>query len=368
MAPTVTTRTVTSAGQTYDVSSDYLVTEPVRGGIYIGGNGDWRPDFTGVNIKSFTGYHSMNETGPSIYPGQTWRADLVNAGLVYNLVVELKVYGGNGGAAATITVEGKTYQIPTANMKIQRRDGVGVLAYSYDQMTGKQLDGLLHRILVELRKVPSNGRVNVQFASEIDTDNEFGVQIGNTVYSKADADAKALAAITYAISWMKNPPTGIARLGSNITFSMGWAGSAAAWSGFDSFQRTHPDSLPVDFMQWNVYNHEVAMPAAGQEQHPYQRLMEMIGLYRRLGPGMRKKNIIIAEWGTSKYWPGGQAAYIDEWAAAVRRVNAEQLLRGEGQIVMTNYFASRDATWGTLDPKQAGIDALGRAYNSPPFR
>lgn len=361
MSPVVTTQTTDSFGQVVSKSTEYLVTERVRGGIYIGGNADWRTDFAGVNMRSFGGYHSLAEQGAAIYPGQTWRSDLVAQGLLYNLIVELKWYGaGTTVVGQNFTVEGKSYAVPAPNGRIQRRANTQFpVAWSYDQVNAKQCDGLLHRLLVELRKVPAGGRVNVQFASEVDTDNEFGTSAGtSTVYDKLASDQRAAQAYAYMINWMRTPPAGIAKLGSNITFSVGWAG---AWSGFDSFARLHPETMPIDYMQWNVYD------KTGSKS-PYDRLMEMTSFYRQLGPKMRSKPIIIAEWGANKSNPGGQAPYIQGWPAALRRVNAEQLLRGEGQIVATNYFNSNTAEWGLLDPKAAGITAIKVAYSTPPMR
>lgn len=363
MSPTVTTATETSSqpGVPVTKTSPYYVTERARGGIYIGSNADWRSDFAGVNMRSFGGYHSLAESGSAIYPGQSWRADLVNAGLLYNLIVELKWYGaGTAVVGQTFTVEGKSYAVPAPNGRIQRRANTSFpIAWSYDQVNAKQCDGLLHRLLVELRKVPAGARVNVQFASEVDTDNEFGTTASTTAtYDKVASDQRAAQAYSYMIGWMKNPPAGIARLGSNITFSVGWAGS---WSGFDSFQRLHPESMPIDYMQWNVYDHT-------GHKDPYDRINEMLAFQRRLGPVMRSKPIIIAEWGASKDNTGGQAGFIDGWATAVQRINAEQVVRGEGQIVATNYFSSRDATWGLLDPKAAGVAAIKRSYAAIPFR
>lgn len=360
--PDVTTQTrVAGRSDALSAASRYLVTERVRGGIYIGGNGDWRTDFAGVNMRSFTGYHSLAENGSAIYPGQAWRAELVAAGLFYNLIVELKWYGAGAVVAGqNFTVEGVKYTVPAPNGRIQRRANTTFpVAWSYDQVNAGQINGLLHRLYVELRKVPASARVNIQFASEVDTDNEFGTSAGvSNIYDKPESDRRAAQAYAYMINWMRNPPAGIPKLGSNITFSVGWAG---AWSGFDSFQRLHPETMPVDYMQWNVYNRSGS-------KSPYDRLKEMIAYYRNLGPVMRRKNIIIAEWGTSKDHVGGQAPYIQAWPAAVQAINAEQVIRGEGQIVVTNYFSSNSPQWGTLDPKPAGIAALKQAYGLSPLR
>lgn len=362
MSPEVTTRTrVSNTPVTVGVNSVYHVTERVRGGIYIASNADWRTDFAGVNMRSFTGYHSLAEQGAAIYPGQTWRNDLVRSGLLYNLVVELKWYGaGSTVVGQDFTVEGKRYSVPAPNGRIQRRANTQFpVAYSYDQVNAGLVDGLLHRLLVELRKVTAPGRINIQFASEVDTDNEFGTSAGTSnIYDKVQSDIRAAQAYARMINWMRSPPAGIAPVGSNVSFSVGWSGS---WSGFDSFQRLHPDTMPIDFMQWNVYNRT-------GNRTPYERLMEMIEFDRRLGPTMRRKPIIITEWGTNKAHAGGQAPYIEAWPAAVQRVNAEQVLRGDGQIVSTNYFSSNSSEWGLLDPKAAGIAALRRAYDASPMR
>lgn len=333
------------------------MTSTVRGGIYVRAGADWRADFAGVNIGSFTSYASLAQPGPAIYPGAAWRAGLVAAGLAFNLVVELKHYGAGSPAGQSFTVEGRKYAVPVPDGRIQCRPGAAAwpVAWSYDQVLSGACDGLIHRLLAALHTIPPVAWVNVQLASEVDTDNEFGTQAGRMIYAKGPSDLKARAAYAYIIGWLRTPPAGVAPLDRNVTFSVGWSG---AWSGFESFARLHDDAMPVQVVQWNVYNQNGNLT-------PYERLTSMMTSYRRLGPTMRSKPIIIAEWGTNAAHAGGQAPYIDAWPAAVARVNAEQEARGEGQIVMTNYF---DSGWGLLNPRPVGIAALGRAYAAVPFR
>lgn len=328
----------------------------MRGGIYVRSGADWRADFAGINIQSFTSYASLAQRATAIYPGAQWRADLVAQWKLFNLVVELKHYGAGNPIDQQISVEGRTYVVPAPNGRIQRnpKSTSHPVAWSYDQVLAGQCDGLLHRLLAALRPVTDEQWVNVQLASEIDTDNEFGTSAGAAVYDKPTSDMKARAAYSYMLAWMRYPPPGIAPLSTGVTFSIGWSG---AWSGFESFSRLHDDAMPVDYVQWNVYNQNGDLP-------PYERLTSMVTSYRRLGPSMRTRPIIIAEWGTSAAHAGGQAPYIEAWPAAVQRVNDEQLARGEGQIIATNYF---DSGWGLLSPRPAGIEALRRAYAGPPF-
>lgn len=356
---TVSTATAT-AGTAVGQASSYLVTERVRGGIYVGSGADWRSDFAGANVRSFTSYASLAQTGTAIYPGADWRAALIASGLLFNLVVELKWYGaGSTVAGQAFKVEGKSYTVPAPNGRIQRRAGTTFpVAWSYDQVLAGQCDGLLHRLLVELRKIPATARVNIQFASEVDTDNEFGTSAStDRIYTRAQADTLAVRTYEYMIRWMRQPPAGISPLPrpGPVTFSVGWSG---AWSGLDGFLTLHPETLPVDYVQWNCYNQNGNLTA-------YERLTPMMASYRRLGPVMRAKPIIIAEWGTNPAHPGGQGPWIDTWPAAVQRVNAEQVQRGEGQILVTNYF---DSGYGLLTPRPAGIAALKRAYAAIPFR
>jgi hypothetical protein len=336
----------------------FNVTRAVAGGYYISGNGDFRVDMTGVNIRGMQGYHTFHETAAAQWPGQSWRRDLVAQGVWYNLVLELKSFlSGNGQIPSqSFTVEGRSYTIPASNGRIQMRPGTTApCAYSYDQVLSGTLDGLWHRTVANMRALPWGHRINIQLASEVDTDNEFGTSAGTSKYDKLQSDTKAVAAYSYIISWMREPPGEIAPINPRITFSMGWAGQ---WSGLDAFKRCHPDFLPVDYCHWNVYNHSSNWVA-------YDRLRETLLYYRQCGPVMRQKPIIISEWGCNSAY--NQSVYIRSWPAAVARVNAEQLLRDEGQYVMTLYFGSRDSSWGTLSPKPEGISALQSAYRTPPY-
>lgn len=346
------------AGNFSETSVNYTVgsaAKAVAGGYYIGSNGDVRPDTTarGMNLKSLTQYRSFADG--SIFPG--WQKDYISGlmtsnGLWPNYVVELKHYGAANQNAQTFTVDGRAYVVPAPNMTIQQRPSTTwPKAYGYGQVITGQCDGLFARALAQLRLMPA-GRINIQLASEFDTDHEFGVTEGGISYTWEQADVRAVAAVKYIINYFKSRgvPAG-------VTFTAGMAGQ---WNRA-SFTRMHPEDLPVDYMHFNAYNH-------GENKSALARFKETLSWVRAdLGPNMRKLDILVAEWGTNANWSGGQAAYISSVPAAIRTINAEQIARGEGQIVMTNYFSSRDKTWGLLDPKEAGLTALKTAYDTQPY-
>lgn len=362
----------TSTGYEALASARYRITERVAGGFYVSGNGDPRPATTaiGTNLGGLTQYHSFAEVGASQYPGyqKPWIPELVAAGVWLNLVLELKSYGTTVAQSFAVIDRGASYsyRVPAMAGAIQlgRDIGPGTPAYTYAQVTSGACDGLLHRTLAALRAIPAAGRINVQVHCELDTDTQYGVRVNGVVVSRPTADVAGSAAAEYIIRWMRNPPGNIAPAPAGVTFSMGWAGQQ--WSedsaeGRGSYVRTHPDSLPVDYAMWNVYNHSGNWSA-------YDRLSETLARHRETGPAMRFKNIIVAEWGSSSAWTGGQAAYIKQWGPALNRINAEQMARQrEGQYVMTNYYSSRDNTWGLLDPADPGRQALRACYAASPF-
>jgi hypothetical protein len=351
--------------QTY---ADYSVVNPtklvVAGGIYLGGNGDVRPktiDRTPpTNIKGLQQYHSFADG--MVYPGyqRAWVGTMVDSGVWLNLVMELKHYGAPN-VIQTFTVEGKAYRVPMPDGTIQRRPGmVFPLAYSYDQVTTGAIDGLIHRLMAQLRGITGNKRVNIQLASEVDTDNEFGVSIGASIYTREQADIKAVAAYQYIVNFMRNPPNGIAPVPSGVTVSLGYAGQ---WSGIPGFLRTHPESLmaQLDYMHMNSYNHSANWTAEA-------RFREIVTWTRQLGPIGRSKNIIVSEFGSSAAFPTGQAGYMGQVPAALTKLNAEQVARNEGRFVMAVWFGSRDSSWGTLSPEEEGLAALQKMLDTSPFK
>jgi hypothetical protein len=341
-------------------------TSQVRGGFYNGGNADVRPDTTalGTNLRSFTQYHAVHEAAASIIPvAGTWQRTLGDQGVACNLVVELKSYAsGNGQVAAqSFTVEGHSYTVPAMAGRIQLGNNTSVTgpwAYSYSQVVAGAIDGFLHRLLVALRGKSAAQWINIQFASEVDTDNQWGTVDGSTRSDWPTSDGQAVAAYTYMINWLKNPPAGIIGLPNHlapVTFSMGWAG---AWSGQAAFVRSHPASLPVDYLHWNVYNH-------GANNSAYDNFMQTMTYRMQCAPEVQAKNVIVAEWGCNAAYD--QAGYIVTVPAALNQINALMALDGDGQYVMTNYFNSAGNTWGTLSPLAAGQQALKTAYATSPY-
>lgn len=331
-----------------------LITPRVVGGLYLGGNASPLTQLPAA--RSATRYVSLEQTGPAMWSG--WIDTFARSGGWVNLVVELKCYGT--GAAQSFTVEGKTYTVPASDGAVQLGStvGNGVGAYSYRQVLDGNLAGLAHRLLAAIRPALASGaRINIQLASEVDTDNQYGARWRGTLVPRAEADLDAVAAYTWLINWLRDPPAGVAPApaGSQLTFTLGWAGQ---WSGKDAFTRCHPDTLPVDYLSFNSYNHSANWA-------PSTRLAETAA-YRSTSR-QKRLDILIGEWGTNADHPGGQAAYIRQWPAAVQAFNAAATVAGTGRILMTNYFGSRDRTWGKLDPEAEGLVALTSAYTTTPY-
>lgn len=333
----------------------YSVMDPVRGGYYVGGNAAPFGDMP--DVRSATVYRSLSD-GAGIYGYPTWVPGFVQFGGWLNLVLELKAYTVPDTLVA-VSIEGRGYTIPVPDGTIQRNPKTTPApAWSYAAVLRGDCDGLLHRALASFRAIPAGARVNIQLASEVDTDNEFGITWNNspTVVSQSRADRWAVSAYTYMINWFRSPPNGIEPIGPNVTFSLGWAGQ---WSGAGRFEACHPDGLPVDYCHFNIYNH-------GADWSPLSRLQETEA-YRPAGSRIASLPIIVAEWGTNAEWEGGQAAYIKNMPRAVRQANEALRAASRGQYVMMNYFSSRDRTWGKLDPRDAGLAALQAAYATRPF-
>jgi hypothetical protein len=310
----------------------------VWGGYYLGGNADIRPNTTdrGMHLTSLTTYRSFYDN--FVFPGwqKDWISTLMGQGVEPNVVLELKTYGGP--PPASLTCAGRQYTVPQPTMTAQQRPGTTPAKfYGYDQVTGGKLDGLLCRAVAQLDALPA-GPVTVQFASERDTDHEFGITMNGTAYTWAQADALAVPAYTYIVDYFRTHST---RAGARYTVGM---------AGFDhdSFVRSYVPA--ADDIQYNAYNHgATSRPAYDIFHRTYAWLGE-------LPAGAQAKNVVIAEFGTSlKY--ANQAEWLGTVPAAIDRLP---------RVRMTNYFDS-DTDWGTLDPRPAGLDALARAYATDPY-
>lgn len=346
MRVAVTVRDV--GGAEVSAAVDYEVAPPVAGGYYLSGNGDVRPDTAGMNLRAVTQYRSFADG--SVFPG--WQKDylktLVTDGVWANYVVELKYYGATVGAQ-TFTVEGRSYTVPAPSMTIQQRPGTTwPKAYGYSQVLAGQCDGVLHRAAYQLNAMPTPGRINVQLASEFDTDHEFGVTDAGVAYTAAQAHVRAVSALHYMLDYLRAK---VIRPG--VTFTVGMGGfDRAAWLAM------HPETLmaKVDYLQWNVYRRAATETA-------YDRFMRTKAWSDAdLGPVGRVKDALVAEWGTPASL-ADQAAWIRTVPAAIARINAESTT---GRIVATNYFNS-NYDWATLDPKDAGLAALRDAYVTSPY-
>ncbi len=310
----------------------------VKGGYYLADNADIRPNTTarGMPLTSLTTYRSLHDN--DVFPGwgKEWIAELMTRGVEPNVVVELKTYGGP--PPEEVACGGRTYETPDANMTAIQRPGTSwPRFYGYDLVTSGRLDGLLCRAVQQLDKLPA-GPVTVQFASERDTDHEFGITLNGVARSFAEADALAVGAYTYLVDYFKRHST---RAGTAYTVGIG------GWH-HDSFVRSYVPA--ADEIQYNAYNHGAPSRSAYDTFHrTYAWLAE-------LPAASQGKPVVIAEWGTS-YSRGDQAAWIATVPAAIARLP---------RVRMTNYFDA-GGDWGTLDPRPAGLDALTAAYRSHPY-
>ncbi|MGW3895256.1 hypothetical protein ACWD6L_08650 [Micromonospora profundi] len=343
--PRVTVQVRDAAGHAATATADYEMSQPVLGGYYLSGGADPTADMAGGNFRSLTQYRSLADG--YIFPGynRPWLTSLGKARVQMNMVLELKHYGAPNAGPQTFTVDGTSYTVPAPSMTIQQRPGTTwPRAYGYTQVITGQCDGLLHRALAQYRTLGFG--VNIQLASELDTDHEFGTTENGKAYTWAESDARAVQAVNYIISWFKGRalPTG-------TTFSIGVGGFDRA-----CYQRTHPESLMarLDFLQWNAYATAPGQTALAR----FRRTRDWA--VADLGPVALSRPVIIAEYGVRVAEIPDQAAWIATVPAAIAQLNAE---RGP-RIVRTNYFNSG---WGTLSPKAAGLAALREAYAKRPY-
>ncbi|MFI5484827.1 hypothetical protein [Micromonospora echinaurantiaca] len=342
--PRVTVTVRDSAGRTVTASAAYSVAPPVLGGYYLSGGADPTADLAGGNFRSLTQYRSFADG--YTFPGynRTWLTNLGRAAVQINMVLELKHYGAADGPQ-TFAVDGVSYTVPAPAMTIQQRPGTTwPKAYGYGQVLAGQCDGLFARALSQYRTLGFG--VNIQLASELDTDHEFGTTEAGRTYTWAESDARAVQAMTYIVNWFKARP-----LPAGTTFSVGVGGFDRA-----CFQRTHPEALMarLDFLQWNVYATAPEHTALAR----FRRTRDWA--VADLGPVARSRPVIVAEWGVRVAEIPDQAKWIATVPAAIAALNAE---RGP-RIVRTNYFNSG---WGTLSPKAAGLAALRAAYATRPY-
>ena len=252
--PRVTVQVRDAAGNTATAAADYSLGQPVLGGYYLSGGADPTADMAGGNFRSLTQYRSFADG--YIFPGynRPWLVNLGRAGVQMNMVLELKHYGAPNHGPQSFTVDGVNYTVPAPSMTIQQRPGTTwPRAYGYGQVIKGQCDGLFARALSQYRTLGFG--VNIQLASELDTDHEFGTTEDGKAYTWAESDARAVQAMNYILTWFKarTLPTG-------TTFSVGLGGFDRA-----CFQRTHPESLMsrLDYLQWNAYAHQRQPHRAG---------------------------------------------------------------------------------------------------------
>ncbi|MFE9205195.1 hypothetical protein [Micromonospora sp. NPDC007230] len=343
--PQVTVTVRDNGGHTATATASYTVALPVLGGYYLAGNADPTADLAGGNFRSLTQYRSFADG--YTFPGynQSWLTTLGRKGIAVNMVLELKYYGATSIGPQTFTVDGASYTVPAPAMTIQQRPGTTwPKAYGYGQVLAGLCDGLFARALSQYRTL--GFPVNIQLASELDTDHEFGTTESGVAYDWANSDARAVQAMTYIVNWFK-----ARTLPAGTTFSVGSGGFDRA-----AYRRTHPESLmaKLDFLHWNVYATDPSDTALGR----FRRTKDWA--VADLGPVALSRPVLIAEWGVRVAEFPNQAAWIATVPAAIAQLNAERSPR----IVRTNYFNSG---WGTLTPKDAGLAALRAAYATRPY-
>ncbi|MBY8873791.1 hypothetical protein K7640_18340 [Micromonospora sp. PLK6-60] len=340
---TVTVRD--KAGNAATAIADYGIAPPVLGGYYLAGNADPTADLAGGNFRSLTQYRSFADG--YTFPGyqKTWLTTLGQAGIQINMVLELKHYGNSNTGAQTFTVDGVTYTVPAPAMTIQQQPGTTwPKAYGYGQVLAGQCDGLFARALSQYRTLGFG--VNIQLASELDTDHQYGTTESGVAYGWVDSDARAVQAVTYIVNWFK-----ARSLPAGTTFSVGVGGWDRA-----SYQRTHPEALmaKLDFLHWNVYATSPGDTALAR----FRRTKDWA--VADLGPVALSRPVLIGEWGVRVAEFPDQAAWIATVPPAIAQLNAA----GRPRIARTNYFNSG---WGTLSPKATGLAALRAAYATPPY-
>lgn len=328
------------------VSSSLLEQQSIKGGYYLSNGNDIRWDINGINCRAHTTYRSI--ANPYIFPGwnNNWIVELMNNDIHMNFVLELKYYG-TSVAEQYFTVDGVRYLIPLPNMLTQKRPGQAwSLSYSYQQVLTGRCDGLLHRALNQLEQLPKS--INIQLASELDTDHEFGITVDGVVIDKQEADVLAAQTIEYIIDYFK---TNISEDAPQPTFSIGCG-------GFDRhvFKRVHNEQLAnkVDFLQWNAY----ATIKSATAYNIFGKVKNWV--VSDLSPEWSTKPVIIAEWGVRQKEIPNQPSWILTVPESLAQLNSEV----GPKIVIANYFNSG---WGTLNPKGLGLLALRSAYASETF-
>ena len=331
---TVTLRVKDSLGNltTKDVIIEEDTSTPlVLGGYYKGSGADIYPDTVNreMNLRSHTTYRSFADA--NLFPGwnKQWILNLMNAGVHMNYVLEWKFYGNTGTSALGVT--------PNSIMQ-QRPSTTWPRFFGWNQVLNGSCDILMDRAIGQLNTLPTP--INIQFTSERDTDNEFGITENSTYISWSYADTLARQGISYCINYFKDNG---APLGTTYTAGIGGFNKA-------SFLRSYVPE--VDFMQYNCYNHN-------GWRSPLQVFKRTYDWIDELPVAARQLDIIIAEWGCtypSSAAPTGatQGSWLRQVPTAVAQLP---------KIKIANYFNSG---WGTLTSE--GLTGLIDCYNQHPFK
>lgn len=292
----------------------------VHGGYYKAGLADIRPDVQtyAMNVRGFTTYTSWAQAAQA-FPVTAWADAAARGGMVPNYVWEPKVYGASPPAQ---------YPAPNATMN----NWSGAQFYGWTQITSGALDQLLDDAADAVKALPYT--INIQIASERDTDHYTGGIINGVAYTWPQLDALANAAVAYIISRFKN--RGVA----NATFSAGMA-------GFDQAAFVRSYCPEVDVIQYNAYNHSTW----NTPQTVFSRTYNWLPL---LPAGSETKPVWIAEWGCDT--DARRPAYFQAVPAAIAALSRIQYM---------SYF---NATWGAIPVGDtASYQALADCYNDPLF-
>jgi hypothetical protein len=210
--------------------------------------------------------------------------------------------------------------------------GSGVQFYGWSQVTSGALDQLFDDTADKVKTLPYN--INIQICSERDTDHAQNGTINGITYSWAQLDALSVSAVDYIINRFKT------RGVTNATFTAGIAGFDEA-----AFYRCYTSS--VDYIQFNVYNHNGWMTP----QDTFRTTYDWLG---NLPANSQSKPVWIAEWGCDP--DARRPAWLRDVPATIATMS---------RIEFMSYF---NAGWGTIDPADtASMQALTDCFNNPLF-
>jgi hypothetical protein len=292
----------------------------VAPGYYLASNADIRTDIStySLNVRGHTLYTSWGQ-GADAFPYASWVDTLARAGMTMNYIWEPKVYSGT---------QLGSYTAPNASMATWASNQF----YGWTQITSGTLDPLLTDVANAIKALPYT--INLQIASERDTDHAGGGTINGVSYTWAQLDALAVSAVSYIINYFKT--AGV----TNATFSAGMAGSDQT-----SWDRSYCND--VDIIQYNAYNHNGWQTPDAVFSRTYAWLSD-------LPAGSTTKPVWIAEWGCDT--DSRRPAYFAATPAAIAKLSR------------IKYMSYSNAGWGTIPAgDSASMNALASCYNDSLF-